>query len=288
MPEYYCKTCNFFTTHSPNYKRHLKTTKHERLTKTNINKYKNQRQNVEKSTETNTFSCRYCKKNFTTKQSMYRHEKNYCKNNQDENLKKLVFLLNKQLKEQDTAMKNKIAEMQKQIDKLTDRLQMPNVNNSVVNNTTTMTNTTNINNTIKILNYKNTDYSHLTDNDYVNSIMDCNKCVKTMIEKVHFNNEKPENMNVYISSIKGNYIMMYKDGSWQLHDRKEMIDDIYEKNEYELECWYDVYKDKYPEIIKSFQRYLKNKEESSVINDIKREILVMLYNKRKMVDSNIE
>ena len=35
---------------------------------------------------------------------------------------------------------------------------------------------------------------------------------------------------------------MYKDGSWQLHDRKEMIDDIYEKNEYELEC-YDVYKD---------------------------------------------
>ena len=151
-----------------------------------------------------------------------------------------------------------------------------------------MTNTTNINNTIKILSYKNTDYSHLTDNDYVNSIMDCNKCVKTMIEKVHFNNEKPENMNVYISSIKGNYIMMYKDGSWQLHDRKEMIDDIYEKNEYELECWYDVYKDKYPEIIKSFQRYLKNKEESSVINDIKREILVMLYNKRKMVDSNIE
>ena len=265
MPDYYCKTCNFFTSHGPNYKRHLKTAKHERLTKTNISEYKNQQKNVEKSTKTNTFSCRYCKKNFTTKQSMYRHEKNYCKNNQDENLKKLVFLLNKQLKEQDTAMKNKIAEMQKQIDKLTDRLQMPNVNNSVVNNTTTMTNTTNINNTIKILSYKNTDYSHLTDNDYVNSIMDCNKCVKTMIEKVHFNNEKPENMNVYISSIKGNYIMMYKDGSWQLHDRKEMIDDIYEKNEYELECWYDVYKDKYPEIIKSFQRY-----------------------KRKMVDSNIE
>ena len=44
--------------------------------------------------------CKYCKKNFTTKQSMYRHIKYTCKKNEDEDLKELVKLLNEQLKEQ--------------------------------------------------------------------------------------------------------------------------------------------------------------------------------------------
>uniref|UniRef100_A0A6C0KWX9 Uncharacterized protein n=1 Tax=viral metagenome TaxID=1070528 RepID=A0A6C0KWX9_9ZZZZ len=35
--------------------------------------------------------------------------------------------------------------------------------------------------------------------------------------------------------------------------------------------------------MKSFQRYLQNRDENEVLNNIKEEILVMLYNKRKMV-----
>ena len=154
-----------------------------------------------------------------------------------------------------------------------------------VNNGTIINN--NVNN-IKILNYNKTDYSHLTEQDYVKCIKDCNKCVKTMIEKVHFNKDKPENMNIYISSIKGNYVMMYKDNQWQIANRKETIDDIFDKNEFELESWYDEYKTKHPDMIKSFKRYLKNKEESDIINDVKDEIIMMLYNKRKVVDINIE
>ena len=106
-----------------------------------------------------------------------------------------------------------------------------------------------------------------------------------MIEKVHFNKDKPENMNIYISSIKGNYVMMFKDNQWQIVNRKESIDDIFDKNEFEIETWYEVYKDKYPHIIKSFNTYLKNKEEDdAMLNDVKDEIMVMLYNKRTMID----
>ena len=58
------------------------------------------------------------------------------------------------------------------------------------------------NNTVNIQNiilpYKDTDLSHLTDKDYVNSIKQVNFRVKDFIEKVHFNPEKPENMNIYI------------------------------------------------------------------------------------------
>ena len=49
--------------------------------------------------------------------------------------------------------------------------------------------------------------------------------------------------------------MVYKDDKWQVKDRTAQIDDIYEYNEIVLSNWYDEYKEKYPDIIKSFKRY---------------------------------
>ena len=112
------------------------------------------------------------------------------------------------------------------------------------------------------MNYNFTDYSHLTEGDYIDCINDCNRCVMSLIKQVHFNSNKPENMNIYISSIKGNYVMVYKDNAWQIQDKKEQINDLYDYNEVVLVNWYDEYKQKYPDIIKSFQRYLKNKDDS--------------------------
>ena len=91
-------------------------------------------------------------------------------------------------------------------------------------------------------------------------------------------------MNIYISNIKGNYAMVYSENQWQIVNKKEQIDDLYDYNEVVLETWYDDYKEQYPEIIKSFQRYLKNRDENDgAINRVKDNILVMLYNKRNMV-----
>jgi hypothetical protein len=232
--------------------------------------------------ESTLFECKYCHAKFKYRQGMYRHIKYTCKKNDDEDFKELARLLNEQTNEFRRFQKN----TQKQIDKLTQKLQIQNVNNGTlytgtVNNDNKMIqNVVNMN--IKLLNHKDTDYSHLTPKDYVTCIKDCNHCVKTLIEKVHFNQKKPENMNIYISNIKGNYIMIYKENEWQICKRKEKIDDLYEYNEMVLETWYDEYKEKYPEIIKSFKRYLHNKDGNDLLNKVKDEILLMLYNKRKL------
>ena len=63
-------------------------------------------------------------------------------------------------------------------------------------------------------------------------------------------------------------------------NRKEQIDDLYECNEIILEEWYQNYKDKDNEMIKSFERYLKCKEQDEMLNNVKEEILLMLYNNR--------
>ena len=104
--------------------------------------------------------------------------------------------------------------------------------------------------------------------------------MKKLIESVHFNDEKPENKNIYVSNIKSNYVMLYKNNKWQIVNRKEQIDDLYEYNEVLLEEWYENYRDKDNEMIKSFTRYLKSKENNEIIDNIKQEILLLLYNNR--------
>ena len=273
MPDYHCKCCNYQTRIKTHYIKHLNTTKHKKCI-----------QNVSKTPKMypkciqKTYSCKYCNKHYKYSQGLSKHIKYTCKNNQDEDLKELARLLNETKEEMNEIIEsknNQLEKMQKQIDKLTTKLQIKNiVNGDIINN--------NVYN-IQLLNYGKTDYSHLTEIDYVNCIKDCNYCVKSLIEKVHFNKNKPENMNIYISSIKGNYVMIYKDNAWQIQDRKEQIDDMYDYNEIILDKWHDEYRKKYPEMINSFQKYLKNKDDSDTINEVKKEILLMLYNKRQLI-----
>jgi len=252
--------------------KHLKTIKHQR-----IEQIQSQNKIVDASVNSICLlnnTCKYCHKNFTTKQAMYRHIKYTCKKNNDEDLKELARLLNekeRRLMEQG----NQIKALYDKIERLSNKLQITNINNGIINN--------NIN--IKLLNYEQTDYSHLTENDYVTCIKDCNYSVKTLIEKVHFNENKPENMNIYISSIKGKYAMVYKNNKWQIIDRKTQIDDLYDTNEIILSTWYKEYKVKYPEIMQDMKRYLQNIEENDTINEVKKDILLMLYNNRNQISS---
>ena len=228
------------------------------------------------------FICKYCEKEFKYSQGLSKHIKYSCKKNKDEDIKELVRLLNEQNQQKDEQIKNmqkqieqQHEKMQRQIEKLTKKLQIQQIN-------------TNSHNRIvyNINNYSDTDYSHLTHGDYLNCFNDTNYCVKTLIEKVHLNTGKPENMNIYIPFLKDNYIMVYKNNEWMIQNRNQIIDDLYQNNEYQLETWYEEFNEKYPEIVKSFQRYLENKDADSVVNDVKKRLLMEFYNKRDIVIKN--
>jgi hypothetical protein len=276
---YYCNCCNYSTKRLTDYKKHLETKKHQKLSKS----YPKLSKIIQNYPKNATFSCKYCNKEFKYQSGLCKHIKYSCKENKDEDLKELVRLLNEQNKEINNQNKEimnelkskneQINKLQKQIDKLSNKLKIKNIHNNTQNNT--------INYNIQLLNHNDTDYSHLTTRDYIKCIKDCNHCVKTLIEKVHFNDKKPENKNIYISNIKNGYVMLYKDNKWQLVDRKTQIDDLYDYNEVVLDSWYKANKEKHPDIIKSFTRYLKNVEEGNdVINKVKEQILLMLYNNR--------
>jgi hypothetical protein len=269
-----CIRCNFTTTHRPNFDRHLNTSKHKKN-----NPVIQETPNNHPTANQKEYSCKYCGQEFVFKQSMYRHIKYRCPKNKDEDMKELVRLMNLQLEQthKQIETQNKQIETQnKKIQQLSDKLQMQGSFNGSFNNTV------NINNFI--LPYRDTDISHLTDKDYISSIKQVNFRVKHLIEKVHFNPEKPENMNIYISNMKDKYMMIY-DNKWELKNKTE-LNTIYEDKDSMIDLWYENEKENHPELKKLVERYYKNIENKEELDFIKDEIKLMLYNKKDMIQEH--
>ena len=279
---YHCECCNFTTKIKTHYNTHLKTKKHLRLSEIS-QKLAEISQNTldevderENDTKVEMFACKYCDKLFKHKSSLCKHIKYSCKKNKDEDLQELIRLLN----EKNERLNEKNDRMQKQIDRLVRKLKVQNIGTQNQNNGT-------INNyNVKLLNYTETDYSHLTNTDYAKCVSDCNHCVKTLIDKVHFNKKKPENMNVYIASMKDKYIMVYKDNNWTLQNRKTIIDRMFIDNECEIDMWVEEHSEEYPELVKTFERYQTNKSKEDIEQQVKDMIILDMYNRREIVKDN--
>mgnify|MGYP001193952902 FL=1 len=140
-----------------------------------------------------------------------------------------------------------------------------------------------------MLNYKDTDISDLTENDYVKCLEHYNFCVPHLIRRIHFNPKKPENHNVYISNLKNSYIMIYMNNKWKVKNRDEtissMIDDKQILFEKKIQEWVKS-GNKYPKLMAKFSRYIEKREQNDVINAIKEDIKLMLYNNRNMILEN--
>jgi hypothetical protein len=206
-------------------------------------------------------TCKYCEKEYNHKSSLSKHIKYTCTKNKDEDLKELVRLMNMQLQNKD----KQIETQARQIEKLMGKLEIHgSFNNNTINNYT-------------LLAYRDTDVTHLTQEDYRNCYKKVNHCVKHLIEQVHFNPSKPENMNIYISNMKDKYLMVYDGNNWNLANKTEELDRLYEEKEMMLEEWLDSNPD--PILKDKFIKYLNNKESDDCLNHIKEEIKLMLYNK---------
>ena len=316
MVNYHCPRCGYETNHFVTFKRHLSRKKicenvlsdddlNELYIKYNITEKLENLNSAKKPPKTakikisppktakirqkyeddiededdNLIECRYCFKVFTRKDSLLKHEKNRCKvkkenEKEKEEMNKMVELLNKQLEDQ-----------KQQINEL---IKKSGTTNTTTNITYNQQN--NVSNNIKLLGYRKTDISHLSDKDFINCISHSNFCIPHLIRKIHFDPNKPENHNIYISNIKNNYAMIYDGDKWNLSNRDDLINEILEEKEIiieeKLEEWLEKGDRKYPEIMKKFTRYLEKKEHDVVLDKIKDEIKLVLFNNRNIIKNN--
>ena len=277
--KYSCDLCGYSTDKRCNMDKHQLTYRHldkVYATKVNTKPIENQQFSQSKTNDSGyqtplLFTCKYCEKKFTFKQAMYHHIKYSCKENKDEDLKELARLMNIQIQQQKSLIETQAKQLDaqnKKIEKLMGKLE---IHGSF--------NTTNIQN-FQLLAYRDTDVSHLTDKDYRECLHRTNQCVKHLIEKVHFNPSKPENMNIHISNMKDKYIMIYDGSTWNIADRKRELNYLYDEKEMMLEEWLESNPDKV--LRDKFMKYLNNKEDDECLNQIKEEIKMMLYNKQSL------
>ena len=132
-----------------------------------------------KSSRPKKYQCMGCKKNFSKNCHMRRHEKKCSKKKHLDRLDDLDQQIS--LKEQETRLIKAERKSQTIIG---------NHNNNTTNNTQINNNVT-----VNILPYEQTDVSHLTDRDYQRAFSRASMCVPQILEKIHFDPEKPQNHN---------------------------------------------------------------------------------------------
>ena len=256
-----CIKCNYFSDNTRNFSRHI-------------------------CREKTDFQCKMCKKYYKSNKSLCYHTiTSKCKEKVEEltiNQEKELIILNEIIK-----FKNKeIEELKDKTITTNDNLK----NNNIVLN---LNNNNNNNNVLQInvvvLPHDKPKIDHLTDLDYYNILGRSLNSVPQMIEHIHFNKNKPENHNIYISNIKNKYVMVYNGSNWTIRNRDEIITDLINENEMRMEDWLsseESIHEKYPMAMKRFEHYLKVKAKDKNLAMIKEEIQMLLYNKRSMIIKN--
>ncbi len=256
-------------------------------------------------------TCEYCKQKFSRQDSLKRHLRickiNKVKQNEEDMCSNFLNQLtanipdaekekiyNSLLKELNQKLENVTTER----DQLKDQLDSPSAvvtnSNNNSNNTTTTTTTTNnninnnisnnINNSVinnievKILPYGKENLVHLTDKEYKYFINKGFQAIPELVKYIHFNKEKPENHNIYISNMRDNYVMVF-DGRWKLKNKKETLDDLYNtKKDMLTEKFAELAKELSNSATRKFDRFVNDEQDKEISDGIKEELKLILYN----------
>jgi hypothetical protein len=222
-----------------------------------------------------TFNCEVCSKNFTTKTSMYRHLRNACKIKKKSEKENIFRMLLSKVEN----MEDKISIMK------TDTCNEQTININNINNITN--NSININ----LVAYGKENLNMLDNVEIYNLLTKGFKSIPELIKAIHFNENRKENHNIYISNMRGKYVMVYNGDRWTLQDKTETINNMFDTGRDFLVIKFDDIKNKlsenYLKKIKKFDRFDKQidncvNKKIEIINDIK----YLLYNNKHLPLNN--
>ena len=189
------------------------------------------------SLKDNKFQCQYCGNEFSTKAHMRRHELHRCK-------KRTQLSLYEKLQRSEKEKKKLYKKIEKLMEKgasnVSQRINSDNINQNINN---TQNNQTSNNITLNC--YGSEDLSHITGSVLDKLINGPGTMISKLTELIHFNDKKPENMNMYIPNRRANFIKTYVEDEWKLENKKEKLNDILKRNCGIIDDHYVQNKDKY-------------------------------------------
>ncbi len=207
---------------------------------------------IKENNSENEFFCVNCNKNFIHKGSYYNHVKK-CKEKKNSSENNYINnILNK------TSIET-------------------------LNNYTNITNNLKVEGNVKLVKFGDEDLSFIKDDVYKKILNSGFKSIPNLVEQIHFNPLLENNQNIYISNMKNSFVLVYDGEKWEVKDRDDVIEEImYSKTDHLLEKFDDLIEDLPPKAINKFQRFIEKKDDDKVINQIKKDIKLILYNNRQL------
>lgn len=269
--------------------------------------------------------CPNCGKKFTLKSNMVYHMKKSCKykdnniddnvntndndNTNDDNNDDINNDINNDINDgimiknidDKKKMYEKISELQNEIEKLKkENIKLKkNINNNLTNNlNNNVSNNGIINNlnnngiinngtmNISLVGYGKEDIGKIDKKEIINIFKNGFHSTLKLTDTIHFNPKYPEFHNVYISSMKNKYAMIYDGTDWTLVMKNELIDRIYDDKKDYIEENFDKFIDSLTVSQKNALKRWLDTEDNAKIKRIKEQIKLLLYNKRNIPINN--
>jgi len=244
------------------------------------------------------YICMMCNKCFRSNYELNRHKnkKIKCVSNKYklediDNLKVLINII--QIKDDELFQKkvqidnqnNKILLLEKQIEQIMN-ITKNKMEKEKTNRTTNNVNKGTINNINITLSYGKEATDHITNKQYNTIFKRSNKSVPYLVLLKHFDVDKPENHNVYISNMRDEYAHIFTGDKWAVDDKEYILHQLYIDNlEFLMEKYDDMKKkEELSEIsIKKFDLFIEKRENKDVVANVKKDIKKVLYNNRNIV-----
>lgn len=317
MYKFNCYECNYKTNLKGDYKRHLNSKKHQRnmgitalkleicekIPKEEQKRNKKEQKGtfweqkgtkkeqkgtflhdgkIEEFDTIKCFICEYCNKEYSSRKTMLRHMKHYCKVKKDYDVKKKADVAkNENLNELKKIISEEMAEQNNKINKLLDNVGTTNNSNNTMNNSGNHNNSHNQVNNIQLNVFGKEDLSMITEKVKQELIKGPFKMMPKLMEMIYFNKDHPENHTLKLVNKKEKIMKIHDKEGWKYVDKDETIDYILEDKNYAVDSYYDRNEAQFSDFVKKTYgrfRELFDSRDGELWKQITRDIDLVLWN----------
>jgi hypothetical protein len=154
--------------------------------------------------------------------------------------------------------------------------------------------TININNTINqqqnifnIVPFGEEKFDYITDKEYSKIFKQGCRSMQSFIPMIYCNEEKPENMNVYISNFNDDSIKVFNGKNWIIEKKEDVLHNMYYSKRDHLEYKFDdLYENLTDNAKYYFEKFKECNDDADTIKSIKYDIKNILYANRGNIVKN--
>lgn len=229
-------------------------------------------------------TCEYCGKQLASKYSLNNHL-TICIEKEQTNpqkLKEIIGQLKETMCQQTEKMTQQMYKQSIQMNKQSNQIEQLIKKEEKSNITITNNNVTQTQNVYGLIPFGKENLDFLTLAQYDTIFSKGCRAIQYLVELVHCDKNRPENMNIYISNYKDKYIRTFNGDEWTMENKNDVLYNLFHSKRDLLEFKYKDLKKHLSSDAKYYfgKMYFENGTTDEAIKIIKEDIKGLLYNNR--------